>query len=83
MVPGVDAPLDNHRICDHLHSGDICCLGLKTGADLVLASTFHVFRLFAAYQFCMFCPAVGCLASLCVEHFTGMCPLVQHLEQYG
>ena len=63
MVPGVDASLDNHRICDHLHSGDICCLGLKTGADLVLTSCFRIFHPSAVYHFCMLHPAVGCLGS--------------------
>ena len=64
MVPGVDASLDNHRIHDHLHSGDICCLGLKTWAGLVLASSFCIFHPYAVYYFCTFHPAVGCLGSL-------------------
>ena len=43
MVPSVDASLGNHRIHNCLHSGDIYCLGLKTGADLVLTSSFASF----------------------------------------
>ena len=63
-MPGVDASLDNHEIHDHLHSEDICCLGLKTGADLVLASSLLVFHLSAVHHFYTFCPAVRCLGSL-------------------
>ena len=52
-MPGVDASLDNHGIRDCLHSGGICCLGVKTGVDLVLAFNFHVFHLSTGYHFCV------------------------------